>query len=467
MLIGNALFVVAIAHVPLATASAIGFTAPLIVTALAGPLLREHVGVRRWSAVLVGFAGALVIIRPGSGFADPMLLLLLLGVGAHALYLIATRWIGHYDSPATSIVFSALMGSLSMTLVLPFSFVWPRDAFDFAMLCSLGLIGAAGHYLVIRAFRHGPAAVIAPLSYVELIGTAMLGYLVFDNFPDCWIWVGAAIIIASGHLHRIARAPPARRRPLTPRQFDRKPWLPPIRAGRFVGWRSEPAASGRRRATRPRRRPPWPPSPCREGCGTGSARCAATVVGRRAAAGSFSSSSRSASSSRAGRTAAGVAGCLSIVGVELGRRRASSTAFACRPWACASMPPLPAAGPRPDWPNTCPSPRAACRCSASSLAISVCAPAGSPVWALPSARANEIIASAQGNVSSGKPIAGAARPPPPLPVAPLERVADRDRRDGVGGRQVGGGDLADSRVSSSSTCFRLCVLRPSADRRRP
>ena len=212
MLVGNAMFVVAIASVPLATASAIGFTAPLIVTALAVPLLREHVGIRRWSAVLIGFAGALVIIRPGSGFGDPMLMLLLLGSAMHALYLIATRWIGRYDDPATSIVYSALMGSLIMSLVLPFSFVWPRDLFDLAMLASLGLIGALGHYLVIRAFRHGPAAVIAPLSYVELVGTASLGYLIFDNFPDLWTWVGAGIIIASGVYialrERRLRAPP-------------------------------------------------------------------------------------------------------------------------------------------------------------------------------------------------------------------------------------------------------------------
>jgi drug/metabolite transporter (DMT)-like permease len=198
MLVGNALFVIAIAHVPLATASAIGFTAPLIVTALAGPLLREHVGIRRWSAVLIGFAGALVVIRPGSGFDDPMLLLLLLGSAMNALYLIATRWVGHYDDAATSIVFSALIGSLIMSLVLPFAFVMPRDPFDVAMLCSLGLIGAAGHYLVIRAFHCGPAAVIAPLSYVELISTVTLGYLIFDNFPDQWTWIGAVIIIASG-----------------------------------------------------------------------------------------------------------------------------------------------------------------------------------------------------------------------------------------------------------------------------
>jgi drug/metabolite transporter (DMT)-like permease len=165
--------------------------------------LREHVGVRRWSAVLIGFAGALIVIRPGAGFPggifnNPMLLLLLLGSATHALYLIATRWICRYDDPATSIVYSALMGSLIMSLVLPLSFVWPRDGFDLAMLGSLGLIGAAGHYLVIRAFRHGPAAVIAPLNYVELVGTASLGYLIFDNFPDMWTWLGAAIIIASG-----------------------------------------------------------------------------------------------------------------------------------------------------------------------------------------------------------------------------------------------------------------------------
>jgi drug/metabolite transporter (DMT)-like permease len=95
-------------------------------------------------------------------------------------------------------VYSALIGSLIMSLVLPFSFVVPRDPFDVAMLCSLGLIGAAGHYLVIRAFHYGPAAVIAPLSYVELIGTATLGYLIFDNLPDQWTWIGALIIIASG-----------------------------------------------------------------------------------------------------------------------------------------------------------------------------------------------------------------------------------------------------------------------------
>ncbi|HEX3952946.1 MAG TPA: DMT family transporter [Stellaceae bacterium] len=198
MLVSNGVFVIAIARVPLATASAIGFTSPLLVTALSVPLLHESVGIRRWSAVIVGFAGALLVIRPGAGMADPAVLLLLLSSAAYALYQIATRWVSFYDDAAVGIVFSALLGSLVMSLVLPFVFVWPRDLFDTVLFCGLGLLGGAGHYLVIRAFQYGPAAVIAPLGYIELVGTATLGYLIFDNFPDVWTWVGALIIIASG-----------------------------------------------------------------------------------------------------------------------------------------------------------------------------------------------------------------------------------------------------------------------------
>ncbi|HEV2186292.1 MAG TPA: DMT family transporter [Stellaceae bacterium] len=198
MLGSNSVFVLAIGKVPLATASAIGFTSPLIVTALSVPLLREQVGVRRWSAVCVGFLGALLIIRPGSGFANPAVLLLLASAGAYALYQIATRWVMAHDSPATGIIFAALLGSLATTMVLPFIFVMPKSFLDLGMLLSLGCLGGLGHFLVIKAFQAAPASVIAPLGYVELIGTALLGYLIFANFPDALTWVGAVIIIASG-----------------------------------------------------------------------------------------------------------------------------------------------------------------------------------------------------------------------------------------------------------------------------
>lgn len=198
MLASNLLFVMAIGSVPLATASTIGFTAPLIVTALSVPLLGETVGWRRWSAVLVGFAGAMTVIRPGSSFSDPAILLLLLSSLAYALYQIATRWVGRYDNAATGIIFTALFGSLAMSLVMPFVFVMPLSVLDGALFCSLGLLGGFGHYLVIRAFQLGAAAVIAPLGYVELIGTTVLGYLVFGTFPDLWTWIGAGLIVSSG-----------------------------------------------------------------------------------------------------------------------------------------------------------------------------------------------------------------------------------------------------------------------------
>ncbi len=198
MLLSNLVFVVAIARVPLATASAIGFTAPLIVTALSVPLLGESVGWRRWSAVVVGFAGALMVIRPGSGFRDPAVLLLLLSALAYAPYQIATRWVSRHDDAATGIIFAALLGSLAMSFVLPFVFVPPRTLWDGALFACLGLFGGIGHYLIIRAFQLGAAAVMAPLGYVELVGSAVLGYLIFGNFPDLWTWAGAGVIIASG-----------------------------------------------------------------------------------------------------------------------------------------------------------------------------------------------------------------------------------------------------------------------------
>ncbi len=197
MLVSNLVFVMAIGAVPLATASAIGFTSPLLVTALSVPLLQEQVGWRRWSAVVVGFAGALMVIRPGSGFRDPAVLLILFSSFAYALYQIATRLV-RTDTAATGIIFAALLGSLGMSLAMPFIFVMPRSLLDMVLFVTLGLLGGAGHYMVIRAFQLGPAAVIAPLGYVELIGSVVLGYLLFGNFPDVWTWLGSGVIIASG-----------------------------------------------------------------------------------------------------------------------------------------------------------------------------------------------------------------------------------------------------------------------------
>ncbi|MBV8169248.1 MAG: DMT family transporter, partial [Alphaproteobacteria bacterium] len=121
LLVSTAMFVTAIGRIPLATASAIGFASPFIVTALSVPVLGERVGIRRWSAVLVGFVGVLVIIRPGAGFANWATLLVLGSTSSYAIYQVVTRLIASYDRPETGIVYAALVGSVATSLVAPAS----------------------------------------------------------------------------------------------------------------------------------------------------------------------------------------------------------------------------------------------------------------------------------------------------------------------------------------------------------
>jgi drug/metabolite transporter (DMT)-like permease len=205
LLVSTVMFVTAIGHLPLATASAIGFASPFIVTALSVPVLGERVGIRRWSAVLVGFVGVLIIIRPGAGFTNWATLLVLASATSYAVYQVITRLISSHDRPETGIVYAALVGTAATTLVAPATalvgaFDWrvPDVPLHWLLFCCLGFFGGFGHYFVIKALRLGPAAVIAPFTYAELMGTTVLGYLVFDNFPDAWTWVGAAIIVSCG-----------------------------------------------------------------------------------------------------------------------------------------------------------------------------------------------------------------------------------------------------------------------------
>jgi drug/metabolite transporter (DMT)-like permease len=162
------------------------------------PLLRETVGPRRWAAVVGGFIGALIIIRPGSSLANPAVLLLLANTMCYALYQIATRRTGAIDNAETGIVYAALVGTVVTSFIVPFVFTAPTRLDQLALFAGLGIFGGFGHYLVTRAFQYGPASVISPFGYVELIGTTALGYLIFGDFPDFWTWIGVAIIVASG-----------------------------------------------------------------------------------------------------------------------------------------------------------------------------------------------------------------------------------------------------------------------------
>ncbi len=198
LLASTSLFVSAIGHLPLATASAIGFTSPFIVTALSVPLLREPVGPRRWAAVVIGFIGAVIVIRPHASPDNWAALLVLGSACSYGLYQIMTRKGGAHDDAATAIVYAALVGTVVMSLIVPFDFHVPARPLDWMLFAALGVFGGFGHYFVVRGFQNASAAIIAPFGYVELVGATILGYFVFGNFPDGWTWVGIAIIVASG-----------------------------------------------------------------------------------------------------------------------------------------------------------------------------------------------------------------------------------------------------------------------------
>jgi drug/metabolite transporter (DMT)-like permease len=197
-LISLVTFVVGLLYIPMTTATTIFFTGPLLVVALAVPLLGERVGVRRWMAVLVGFVGALVIIRPGADSMDWATLLILASAFFYALYQILTRRAADYDDFRVSAVYTILIALVVSSVAVPFYWETPIGWLDWLVFGGLGILGGLGHLFVIKAYEHAPASVIGPFDYGQLIGATVIGYLVFAEFPDLWTWAGAAIIIVSG-----------------------------------------------------------------------------------------------------------------------------------------------------------------------------------------------------------------------------------------------------------------------------
>jgi len=187
----------AIAWMPIADALALLFISPMICTALSPWVLGERVGPWRWLAVAAGFVGALIVIRPGFAVFQPAALLAL-GAGAlHGCYLLATRRLAGRTNPLATLVFTALVGLVAMTVTLPA--VWhPPDAIDWLLMALMGLFAVSGHFLIIRGFNQAPAPVVAPIGYFEIVVATIVGYVGFGDFPDSWTWAGITVIVASG-----------------------------------------------------------------------------------------------------------------------------------------------------------------------------------------------------------------------------------------------------------------------------
>lgn len=198
VVISSLLFVFAVRYVPLADAIAASFVAPFFVTILGAVLLKEKVGLRRWTAVVIGFIGALIIIRPGMGVIHPTVMLVVIAAALFATRQVIGRLLADTDRTITTIAYTALTASFIISLPLPWIWQLPVSGSQWLFLFLLGLSAAMAEVLVIRALEVAEAAVIAPIHYTIIIWATMYGFLIFDQLPDIWTLIGTAIIVFAG-----------------------------------------------------------------------------------------------------------------------------------------------------------------------------------------------------------------------------------------------------------------------------
>jgi drug/metabolite transporter (DMT)-like permease len=203
-------FIMGLRYLPMAEATAISFVSPVFVTALSIPLLREVVGIRRWMAVVVGLIGVLIVVRPGTGAFEASALLPVFSALSWAVALVVTRKMSSSDGPIVALTYAAVVGLIVTSALVPFDWVTPGWR-EIGLGLVTGVASTVAQLLVVLAFRHANASVLAPFSYSQLIWSALLGFAIFGNVPDSWTIVGAAVIIASGlytaHRERVRSAP--------------------------------------------------------------------------------------------------------------------------------------------------------------------------------------------------------------------------------------------------------------------
>ncbi len=198
LVLSTALNFVALRWLQLDEALSIIFTFPFIVAIISGPMLGEWIGWRRWSAIGFGFAGVLLITRPGLGGMHPAAFLSLAATVCYGFYAVITRIVSRVDSNQTSLFYANFIGALVMLPVIPFVWQPPANWVIAVMLMMTGVLGSTGHFFLIAGHKLAPASVLSPFIYTQLIWVVILGYLVFDHVPTGWTIAGAAMVIGSG-----------------------------------------------------------------------------------------------------------------------------------------------------------------------------------------------------------------------------------------------------------------------------
>lgn len=199
LLLSTVFFYFALRHLPLAEAAAISFVGPVLTTLLAQPMLGERATARQWIAVLLGFTGVLIIIRPGGGLFTPAALYPLITAFLFSIYQIITRKLSGREDPDTTLFYTALVGGAVTTVALPWGWQMP-NAMQALFIVGIGLFGGYGHYLLIRAMNHASPTTLAPFVYSQLLWSTLLAFIVFHEFPDGGSLIGMAVIVAGGLL---------------------------------------------------------------------------------------------------------------------------------------------------------------------------------------------------------------------------------------------------------------------------
>jgi len=188
---------IGLTYLPIAEATVIGFVAPLFITALSVPILKEHVDIHRWSAVAIGLVGVIIIIRPGGDLWHLASVMPLLGALFFALFQIITRLLAATERTHTTLFYTGLGGLAWSSLIVPFVWETPSITHIFVFL-STGAMGAMAHLCMISAFDRAEASLLAPYNYTKLIWVSVLGYLIFNDVPSLDMWIGAIIIVSAG-----------------------------------------------------------------------------------------------------------------------------------------------------------------------------------------------------------------------------------------------------------------------------
>ena len=197
LFITTILFFYSISVISLPEALTLAFISPIAVTVLSIFILREHVGVHRWIAVFTGFLGVLIILRPGFNEINFASISALLAGIIYALFLIYTRKLSFTDSPLVTLIFTGFVGTVLVTLVIPFYWI-DLNLNHLLLLLLLASIGSVGHFLIILSLKLGEASKLAPLGYFEIITNIFVGFSFFGYLPDIYIYTGLILIVSSG-----------------------------------------------------------------------------------------------------------------------------------------------------------------------------------------------------------------------------------------------------------------------------